>query len=76
MKTYTYQIGDGAGDAMKTPAHSESLYADSLGEAIDKAKAITNLRPPHKKETTVRIVESAADEYPLWASTVQDVRDA
>ena len=75
MKTYTYQIGDGVDDTMPSPTYSESVYADSLGEAIDKAKAITNLRPPHAKESTVRLVESAADEYALWASPVDAVRN-
>ena len=75
MKTYTYQIGDGENDTIATPAHSEALYADSLGEAIDKAKAITNLRSPHDKENTVRIVENGADEHPVWASSVAHVRE-
>ena len=75
MKAYTYQIGDGAGDGMETPSYSEALYADSLGEAIDKVKAITNLRPHHAKEKMVRIIEDTADEYPLWASSVEDVRN-
>ena len=75
MKAYTYQIGEGDGDSMSTPSHSEAVYADSLGEAIDKAKAITNLRPHHEKEKTVRIIEDTADEYPLWASSVIDVRN-
>ena len=76
MKAYTYQIGEGADDAMSKPLHSESLFADSLGEAIIKAKAITKHRPPHEKETTVRIVEDTAEEYPLWASSTEDVRNA
>ena len=74
MKAYTYQIGDAVGDGM-TPAYSEAVYADSLGEAIDKAKAITNLRPHHENEKMVRIVEDTADQYPLWASSVKDVRN-
>lgn len=74
MKVYTYQIGEGNGDGMPVPSHSEAVYADSLGEAIDKAKAITHLRPVHDKETSVRIVESAANEYPLWAASVEEVR--
>lgn len=73
MKAYTYQIGEGADDKMSKPAYSESVYADSLGEAIDKAKAITNLRPLHKNENVVRIVEDTADEYPLWTSSAQDI---
>lgn len=74
MKAYTYQIGDGAEAAMQTALHSEALYADSLGEAIDKAKSITNLRSRHDSENTVRIIENAADEFPLWASSVENVR--
>lgn len=76
MKAYTYQIGDGTGDLMSKPSYSEALYADSLGEAIDKAKAITHRRPLHDKENMVRIVESAADEHPLWASSSEDIRNA
>ena len=75
MKAYTYQIGDGNGETMPAPTHSESLFADSLGEAILKAKAITNHRPLHDRESRVRIVENAADEYPLWASSAEDVRN-
>ena len=41
MKTYTYQIGQGPGDGITKLAHAEKVYADSLGEAVDKAKAIT-----------------------------------
>ena len=76
MKSYTYQIGDGVDDAMPKPSYAETLYADSLGEAIDKAKAITNLRAHHPKETTVRIVEGEGDAaYPVWASTAEAVRN-
>ena len=75
MKAYTYQIGSGEGDAMAAPAHSESLFADSLGEAILKAKAITNHRPVHDGESQVRIVEGDPDQYPVWASSVEDVRN-
>ncbi len=74
MKAYTYQIGEGHDDVMPMPNHSESLFADSLGDAILQAKAITNHRPHHDHESRVRIVEDAADEYPLWASSVEDVR--
>ncbi len=76
MRAYTYQAGEGVGDVMSNTIHSESVTADSLGEAIDKAKAITRLRPRHAKETVVRLVEDAADEYPLWASSAEKVRNA
>ena len=36
VKAYTYQIGDGTGDSMPARVHSEAVYADSLGEAIDR----------------------------------------
>ncbi len=75
MKAYTYQIGEGADDTMSKSLYSEAVYADSLGEAIDKAKAITNLRPLHENEKMVRIVEDTADEYPLWTSSAQDIRN-
>ena len=76
MRAYTYQAGEGVGDMITTPVHSESITSDSLGEAIEKAKVITKLRPPHDKETVVRIVQDAADEYPLWASSAEDARNA
>ena len=75
MKAYTYQIGEGVDEEMSKPSYSEAVYADSLGEAIDKAKAITNLRPLHENEKIVRIVEDTADEYPLWTSSAQDIRN-
>ena len=74
MKVYTYQVGDGAGSEIKTVAHSETLYADSFGEAIDKAKALTNTRPAHVEETVVRIVESNEGAKVLWARPIEDVR--
>ena len=74
MKAYTYQIGQGTGAAITHLAHSESIFADSLLEAIDKAKAITNTRPPHAAETTVRIVESDADTATAWVRPIGDVR--
>ncbi len=76
MRAYTFQAGEGTGDVMSTTVHSESVTADSLGEAIDKAKAITRLRPTHEKETVVRLVEDAADEYPLWSASAEKVRNA
>ena len=75
MRSYTYQVGEGVGDVITTPVHSESVTADSLGEAIEKAKAITRLRPPHAREAVVRLVQDAADEYPLWASSAAEVRE-
>lgn len=75
MKAYTYQIGAAGSDTVE-PSYSQALFADSLGEAIDKAKAITKRRPAHPNETTVRIVEKGADEYPMWVSSAADVRDA
>lgn len=74
MRAYTYQIGAGVGDQMPSPSHAEALFADSLGEAIDKAKAVTRLRAPHANETDVRIVETGGDEFPVWASTVEAIR--
>lgn len=76
MRGYTYQIGEGTGDAISTTLHSESIIADSLGEAIDKARSITRLRNPNAAETVVRIVQDADDEYPLWSSSVENVRNA
>ena len=59
---------------MPAPTHSEALFADSLGEAINKAKAITNRRALHDHESHVRIIEDGADQLPVWASTVDIVR--
>lgn len=73
MKTYTYQIGDGPGDDITKLIHSEQVYADSLGEAVDKAKAITRLRPVHKDETTVCLLLREGTE-PLWMHTVEEIR--
>lgn len=74
MKAYTYQIGAGTGETITHLAHAESIFADSLGEAIDKAKAITNLRPPHTEEDTVRIVETGAETVTAWVRPIGDVR--
>ena len=73
MKVYTYQIGRGPDDAVTKPAHSEKVYADSLGLAIDKAKAITRLRPVRNEETTVCLLLDEGAE-PLWVHTADEIR--
>lgn len=73
MKTYTYQIGGGPDDDIVKLTHSEPVYADSLGEAVDKAKAITRLRPVHENETTVCLLLGDASQ-PLWMQTAAGIR--
>ena len=72
MLAYALQIGTIA--AVK-PRYSQSVYADSLGEAIVKAKAIVRTRPLHTDETNVRICENDANGLCLWSSTVHEVRE-
>lgn len=36
-----HQIGGGTGDDITDLIHTEAIYADGLGEAINKAKAVT-----------------------------------
>ncbi len=77
MKAYTYQIGGGTGNAISKLSHSEALYADSLEEAIDKAKAITNARPVRADENTVCLLnEMNAEAEPVWIRPIKDVRVA
>ena len=73
MKTYIYQIGQGSGDGITKLSHSEQVYADSLGEAVDKAKAITRLRPEHKDETTVCLLLGEGTDA-LWTHTAAEIR--
>ena len=66
MRAYTYQIGGGTGEDITALVHSEAIYADSLGEAIDKAKAVTNARLVHADENTVCLLdEMNADAEPV-----------
>ena len=74
MKTYTYQIGEGPGDDITKLTYSEEVQADGLGEAIDKAKAITMLRSFHAAESTVCLLDGAGTE-PVWIRTVAQVRN-
>ncbi|MDX7951565.1 hypothetical protein P7D22_10335 [Lichenihabitans sp. Uapishka_5] len=73
MKTYTYQIGEGPGDDITKLIHAEQVYADSLGEAVDKAKAITRARPARANETTVCLVLGENTE-PVWFHTTDEIR--
>ncbi len=75
MRSYTYQIGGGTDDDITTLVHAEAVFADSLGEAIDKAKAITNARPVRPEETTVCLLdEMNAEAEPVWIRPIGDVR--
>lgn len=77
MRAYTYQIGGGTGDDIANLVHSEAIYADSLGEAIDKAKAVTNARPARAGENTVCLLdEMNAEAEPVWIRSIGAVRVA
>ncbi|WP_131113082.1 hypothetical protein [Lichenihabitans psoromatis] len=77
MRAYTYQIGGGTGSDITTLIHSEAIFADSLLEAIDKAKAVTNARPVSDAEDTVCLLdEMNAEAEPVWIRPIKDVRAA
>lgn len=77
MRAYTYQIGGGTGDDITNMIHSEAIFADSLGEAIDKAKAVTSARPVHADENTVCLLdEMSAEAEPIWIRPIRSVRSA
>ena len=65
MKTYTYQIGEGPGDDITKLMYVEEILADGLSDAVDKAKAITRLRPDHVNETTACV---------SWIKSVAHIR--
>lgn len=75
MKAYTYQIGGGTGADITALTHTEAIYADSLMEAIDKAKAVTNARLVRDDENTVCLLdEMNAEAEPVWIRSIGDVR--
>lgn len=77
MKAYTYQIGKSSGVDMESIAFSQELLADSLGEAIDKAKAMTRARPVHANEDTIHILDEVQPEQQIvWARSAEDIRNA
>ncbi len=76
MKAYTCQIGDEVDGKIAKPTYSEKLYAYSLIEAIDRAKAIVITRPVHEHETTVRLMDGDDQQTVEWTRPTQDVRDA
>ena len=77
VKAYIYQIGKGSGDDMRKVAFSQELLADSLDEAIDKARAMTRTRPPDANEDTVHILDaSQSDQQIIWARSAKDIRSA
>ena len=75
MKAYTCQIGNEIDGEIATPAYSEKLYAYSLIEAIDRAKAIVNTRPVHEHENVVRLMDDEAELNVAWARPIEDVRN-
>ena len=74
MKDYTYQVGEGPIDHVTKVIYSEVVSADRLGEAIDKAKAITLLRPVHEGETAALLFEDLR-EKPVWSRLITDLRN-
>ena len=75
LKAYTFHIGKGSGEAMETVAFSQELFADSLGEAVDKARALTRARLPHADEDTVHILdETRLEEQMLWSRSAEEIR--
>ena len=74
MKAYTCQIGNEIDGEIAKPAYSEKLYAYSLIEAIDRAKAIVNTRPVHAHENVVRLMDDDAALNVAWARQIEDVR--
>jgi len=76
MKAYTCQIGNEVDGEIANPAYAERLYADSLIEAIDRAKAIVNTRPVHEHESTVRLMDDEAESNVAWTRPIEDVRNA
>ncbi len=76
MKAYTFQIGNGVDGEIAKPAYSERLYADSLIEAIDRAKAIVNTRAVHEHEDTVRLIDDEAELNVAWTRPIEEVRKA
>ena len=76
MKAYTCQIGHEVDGEIAKPVYSEKLYADSLIEAIDRAKAIVNTRPVHAHENTVRLMDDEAELNVAWTRPIENVRNA
>jgi hypothetical protein len=60
---------------MKTASFSEEIFADSLGEAIDKARALTRNRPEHANEDMVQLLDEAQPEQQVvWTRSVEEIR--
>ena len=77
MKAYTYQIGKGSDDEMENVVFAKEMFADSLGEAVDKAKATTRTRPKHANEDMVHVRDEAQpDNQVVWARSAEDIRNA
>ena len=74
MKSYTYQIGEGLDDGLTKVAYSEAVMADGLQDAVDKAKAITRLRPAHANETMVCVL-APGGTTPSWTRTVEEIQE-
>ena len=74
MKAYICQIGDEVDGHIAKPAYSEKLYADSLGEAIDEARAIVHNRHVHQHENTVRLMDDESDPSVVWTRPTEEVR--
>lgn len=67
MKTYTYQIGTADGDHLHTLAHSETLAAADLLEAIKAAKELTRTKYSNSDANMVRLLEELdGDSRIMW----------
>ena len=75
MKAYTCQIGNEIDGKMAKPTYSEQLFAYSLIEAIDRAKAIVNTRPVHENENTVRLMDGDDQTTIEWTRLTEEVRN-
>jgi len=72
VKIYTYQLGSGADGNIDSLAHSETVYADGLAEAGQRARAITSgLASLPSDANIVRLLEHIGDDVQLmwWRPT-------
>jgi hypothetical protein len=67
MKIYTYQIGTATGNEIHTLAHSETIYAPSLVEAIEIARETTRSKYALTDANMVRLLEELdGDSQVMW----------
>ena len=76
MKAYTCQIGREVEGEMVEPAYAEGIYAYSLIEAIDKAKAVVKTHTAREGDDTVRLVDPEAELNVVWTRALAEIRGA